>query len=207
MRTKILLSLSLIAGGGAAVVFATSNQGAERASLPPLAESPQTTPIELLEAHPFRLLEPETGTQRPDAPAYAAGWVLVLETDPERLVPRQTEEQVLFVGDEPVRRFNNGDLSGRVVVAVEGPLDLDSAPIYFGEPALPERLSAADRAGQLALAESRGATPLEPRTVAPEVVLADGVELGRYASYLVEAHSPLEVDVVSGLRAERIDWR
>ncbi|MEO0652478.1 MAG: hypothetical protein AAFZ65_17530 [Planctomycetota bacterium] len=207
MRTKTLLTLSLLVAGGAAAVFATSNQGAEREVLPPLAETPQTTPIQLLEAHPFELVQPEQGTMRVDAPTYSSGWLLVLATDPDRLVPRQTEEQVLFVGDQPVRRFNNGDLSGRVVVAVEGELDLESAPIFFGEPALPERLSAADRAAQRSLAESRGARPLVAEMVAPEVVLADGYELGRYASHLIEAHSPLEVDVITGLRAERIYFR
>lgn len=206
MRRETILPLVLVLAAGGAFVVASQEPG--EPPLPELSENPFETPIELIEAHPFRLLDPEPNTVRLDAPAFDQGWLLVLETESERLVRRQTFEHVLFVGDEPVQRFNNGDRSGRVVVTVPGPLDLSQAPAFFGEPELPERLTPNDRAAQLAAAVERGVRPFSADAIAeaavPTVELADGYELGRYASYLIERHAPDEVDVVLGLRAPLI---
>lgn len=202
MRFAKPLSMALVLLGGTAAVVAF--QPRPQRVMPELSQAPFETEIELLEAHPFRLAKAEAHPVLPDEPAYDRGWLLVLGTDPDLLVRRQTEEHVLFVGDQPVRRFNNGEFSGRIVVAVHGELDLTRAPAYFGEPALPERLTPADRTAQLTMAIEQGVRPFSAAAIAavsaPQATLPDGYELGRYASYLIERHAPDEVDVVEGLR-------
>lgn len=204
MRLTTLIPLTLLVAGGAAVVFATQRNSTDRVVQPELSANPQATSIAVVEAHPFTLLEAETNWMLPEQPTFDSGTLLVVETEPDMLVPRQTEEQLLFVGDEPVRRFNNGDVSGRVVVVVPSTIDVTTAPVFFSEALLPERLTGADRADQVALALERGAGAAPAEFTADPVVLADGYELGRLASYLIEEHSPQEVDVITGLRAERI---
>lgn len=202
MRIHTILSAALVLALGGAAVLAFQDRPEQQ--LPELSDDPFATSITLVEAHPFTLLAPEPNPMRPDAPDFDQGLLLVLETDSQMLVRRQTAEHVLFVGDEPVWRLNNGDGSGRVVVAVPGLLELSEAPAFFGDPELPERLTAADRAAQLATARARGARAFSPAAIAdssaPAVELANGYELGRYASYLIERHAPDEVDVIDGLR-------
>ena len=194
--------------GGAAAVQALQDGSDDMRVLPDLSAEPQSTAIELVAVQPFELVEARQNFMRTDAPAFDEGYLAVLATEPEMLVRRQSEEHVLFVGDQPVERYNNGDRSGHVVVLIPGPIDLADAPVYFGEPALPEQLTAADRGAELELARDRGVVAFSADGIAaastPALQLADGYDLDRTASYLIEQYSPLEVDVISGLRAERL---
>lgn len=165
-----------------------------------------TSVINVLEAHPFRLDAAAVHEYRAERPAYDRGWLLVLETDPVLLTPRQTFEPVLYVGDETAQRVNVGDVTGRLVVIVpelDGSIDPAAAPVYFGEPDLPERVTRAAARAELQAARDRGVTghgPLGDRVREP-VQVRDAWELTHFAAGLVEKHSPVETDLISGLRA------
>ena len=48
---------------------------------------------------------------------------------------------MLFVGTQTARRVNPHPVSGHVVAIVPGDFALEEAPIYFGTPQLPERIT------------------------------------------------------------------
>lgn len=174
----------------------------------PLPEVPQALPIELVEVQPFTLETPSTHWMRAEAPSYSEGHVVVLRADPTLLLPRQTYENVLYVGAETATRVNTGERSGHLVAIVPGDVDPQTVPIFLGEPALPENVTADEAARQLGLAVTEGAraqAALEP--VGASVHLADGYELKRFASYLVERYSPDESSLIEGLRVPRLDFR
>ncbi|HKX45338.1 MAG TPA: hypothetical protein VJP77_01345, partial [Planctomycetota bacterium] len=151
-------TFAAVAALGAAVATSVVAFTAQRSpeSFPQLPAVPQAVAVELVEAHAFTLDQPTTHWMRAEQPQYATGHVLVLRTDPELLVPRQTLENVLYVGAETVERVNLGHESGFLVAIVPGEVDLAAAPIFFGEPALPEQVTAAEAARQLGLARERG---------------------------------------------------
>jgi len=165
-----------------------------------------TSIINVLEAHPFQLETAAVHSYRAERPAYDRGWVLVLETDPVLLTPHQTFEPVLYVGDETAERVNVGDVSGRLVVIVpelDGSIDPAAAPVYFGQPDLPERITRAAAGAELQAARDRGVTghgPLGERVHEPQS-FRDAYALTYFAAGLVEKHSPVETDLISGLRA------
>jgi hypothetical protein len=208
--TIAALALLMLAGGAFAV------RQALRETLPPL---PAVTPvggIELIAARPFTLEVPYAHDWRAERPPVAGGVVLVLGVDPDLAFPRQSAEPVLFVGGQTAERLNLGHESGHLVVVVPAPLDaqgqvqldLSTTPIFFGAPALPEQIDAAAAAGELAAARARGIRPPAAPAVAavsqPQVRFHDQSDLRLWASDLIEAWSPTEVDLVAGLRAPRV---
>jgi hypothetical protein len=199
-------ALAAAAIGGGVIAFSGERQIAS--PLPAQPAAPQIQPIELIEATPFRLVEAHTHHYRAEAPRYDAGTLLVLRMAPELLVPRQTFENVLYVGAETAERVNVGDRSGFLVALVPGTPDLSTTPIFWGQPELPERVTAAEAQRQLDLARSAGVTA--PGAAAAQgaareaVELYDSYELLRFASYAVERFSPQEQDLIGGLRAPRI---
>jgi hypothetical protein len=204
-------SLLLLAGGGAALHFALPDD-------PPPA-LPAVTPaggVELVAALPFTLGTPATHEWRKERPAYAAGMLLVLRAPADLLAPRQTAEPVLFVGGQTAERVNTGDFSGMLVAIVPAgldragrvDLDLSATPIFFGAPALPEQIDAAAAQRELGFARTAGIAAPSAATVSaalkPAVAFDDDWQLHLHAADLVERWSPLEADVVSGLRAPRV---
>jgi hypothetical protein len=201
MRNLISVSLACLALGGAAVYGLQDR--ADR-QLPELPAVPQRVDLQLLEVVPFELAVPERHTWRAEQPSYDQGYLLVLAAEPDRLVARQTYENVLYVGTETAERINVGGDSGHLVVLVPGPIDLENSPAFFGEPELPERVTASEAARQLGLARAEGVVPFRNFEVGAPYYAADGYELRRFASHLVERWSPDEADLITGLRAERI---
>lgn len=198
-------ALAAAAIGGGVIAFSGERQ--TPSPLPVQPASPQTQAIELIEATPFRLVEPHTHHYRAEAPSYDVGTLLVLRMSPELLVPRQTFENVLYVGAETAERVNVGQRSGFLVALVPGTPDLSTTPIFWGQPELPERVTAAEAQRQLELAKSAGATAPGAAAAAAAreaVELYDSYELLRFASYAVERFAPDEQDLISGLRAPRI---
>lgn len=198
---------------GAFVTAGIALQGGQEldAGNTPVASQPTQTPISLVEAHPFRLLEPATHFYRAEAPSYDSGYLVVLATAPEALVPRQVAEPVLYLGDETVERVNVGHESGYlvgIVPNVDGSLDLTADPVFFGAPTLPESIDAAGARTELEAAlaagvRAAGADEVE-RVLGELVEVLDHQELLTTASFLVEQYSPEEVDLIGGLRVERI---
>jgi len=128
------------------------------------------------------------------------GTILVLKVKPELVIPRQSEEPVLYVGRQTAMRLNHGNESGHVIAVVPGDVDLTKDPIWFGTPALPERVdeatiktecAKAQQAGIKALsaeqaraAQARGGTRLNASNM--QVLLSDTI------SGLIEQYSPQE---------------
>jgi hypothetical protein len=180
---------------------------------PPLPAATPVGGVTLIEARPFTLDVPYTHDWRAERPQVTAGVLLVLGVDPDLVHPRQGLEPVLYVGDQTVERINFGGESGHVVAVVPAPvdgqghvaLDLSRTPIYFGTPALPEQVDAATVAQELAAAQARGIAPPTAAAVAavsqPEVRFHDSYDVRVFAADLIEAWSPMETDLVSGLRA------
>lgn len=207
LRNVLILSaVSLgLAGGSTALALGGF---APWQGLPELPENLHAQGIELVEAHPFGLDVPEVHYYRAEQPSYDSGLLLVLRTERDMLVPRQTLEPVLYVGSETAERVNFGGDSGHAIVIVPGMTleALAESPIYFGTPELPERVTAGSAALELDAARAAGiAAPAAVQDAArPATQFEDGYELREFASTLIEVYSPSERDLVEGLRAPRV---
>jgi hypothetical protein len=200
----------LLAGGGLALHLALPDD-----PLPPIPALPAGS-VELIAARPFTLAAPATHWWRKEQPIYKAGMLLVLRAPVDMLTERQVAEPVLYVGAQTAERVNVGDSSGMLVAIVPAELDsqgrvaldLAAQPIFFGTPALPEQVDAQTVASELAAARRAGIAPPTHAQVAAalqeQVAFDDESQLHLHAADLIEHYAPLEVDVVSGLRAPRL---
>jgi len=208
-----VLSLALLAGGVTAVSSLLVADGP-----PPLPHTGLDAVVTVVHVRPFVTNEPFTHWWRAERPSFDAGLLLVLEvSDPTLIHPRQTAEPVLFVGDQTVERLNSGYESGHLVALLpaarnaQGGVDVDLSrlPIYFDLPALPESIDgpAAQAALARALAAGIGAQSAEElaAVTSAQVTFVDVGDVHAHAADLIETWSPLEVDLVSGLRAPRLD--
>ncbi|MEQ1568661.1 MAG: hypothetical protein ABMA64_23685 [Myxococcota bacterium] len=121
-------------------------------------------------ARPFTLATPEPWHWRSDRPLVREGVILQLRVDPAKLVPLQTAEPVLYVGEWPAMRFNWDWNGGCAVVVVPGRLE-PSTRLTWGAPELPERITpeaaratsaraAAPDGARIAAALAAGGAPL-----------------------------------------------
>ena len=166
---------------------------------PPVPPTP--APVdEVLYARPFTLNEAMRFDWCKEPFNLTRGTILVLKVKPELVIPRQSEEPVLYVGRQTAMRLNHGNESGHVIAIVPGDVDLTKDAIWFGTPALPERVDAAtiktesakaEQAGIKALtaeqaraAQDRGGTRLSAPNM--QVLLSDTI------SVLIEQYSPQE---------------
>lgn len=220
-RSRKLLAPLAIAGFAAAVVAvllvqnraadsspAPSPQNAAATSATPLVQPRRRTQLALLHAERFAVQRPYQHLWRADRPWVESGWILVLQTDPELLRPRQVKESVLYVGAQTAERINHGT-SGRVVVLVPGDQALASAPIFLGDAALPEELLQTHIDAQLKAAVAAGAIPTPAETVQQVTVpgrpaFETDYELRQRAIDLVEIHSPQEKALIEGWRVPRL---
>jgi len=178
----------------------------------PLPGNPALEPVELVDALPFVLDQEFEHTWRKEQPLFRAGYLLVLRGDEAFLRPRQTAEPVLYVGRQTAERLNAATGSGHLVCLVPAPLaadgtvalDLAATPIWFGAPDLPERIdeSKLRRAYDDALASGVKAPggSLPPQAPDQVVYLRDRNQLDLVIADLIEKFSPLETDLVDGLR-------
>jgi len=211
MTTRFVLPsllVLLLAAGVAALVSSLPDE-------PPAL--PAATPvggIDVLYARPFTTDVPWTHVWRAEQPKVQAGWVLVLAVDPDLVHPRQSAEPILYVGDQTAERVNLGNESGHVVAIVPAPLDasgavgldLSRAPIFFGEPGLPEQVTAAKASAELASAVARGIAAPTAQTLAnvtqPQVSFTNDWELHAWCSDLIQTWSPQETDLIATLRVQ-----
>lgn len=209
--------------GAAAVLLAATAAGlwmTGPSSEPGHTQAPSPPPPhphgvhELLAARPFLCDEPFLHDWRAVPQSFDAGWLLVLEVDPEVARLRQVAHAVLYVGDQTAQRINSGE-SGRLVALVPtargtdgAPLPvLDDAPIWFGTPELPERVDAARLAEERALADRAGYAPFDAPAIAQArsaggatLEVARRHDLDFAIADWIEEHSPAEVDLVRSLR-------
>ena len=203
----------------AAAAFGVGGTALVRVRPPEPRSEPGPTPRGvrgIVLAQPFAMQQSFPHYWRAEMPQVVGGWLVVLEVDPELVVPRQLAEPVLYVGDQTAERVNVGDVSGRLIAIVPSrldasgapELDLARAPIWFGAPDLPERVDARTVGVERARAQAAGIAPLAAQTIAsaragagPTLVFADRTELERYAAGLVLAWAPEERELAESLLA------
>ena len=135
----------------------------------------------------------------------SAGMLIVVEVDPDLVIPRDALEPVLYAGNVTVQRLNHGHRSGRVIGIIPGTVDLTSTPIWFGTPELPERVTAGTVRSERALAERAGIRPLPAERIGavmqPAVTAPDLASLLRnVAAELVYEYSPQEKELADTWR-------
>ncbi len=161
----------------------------------------------LLYARPFTLEEPYTYVYTKEQPEISRGYILVLEVDPQRAQPRQTDMPVLFVGSRPAELTNRGDKSGRIIVLVPGDTVLSESPLFYGTTELPERIDQAQAVQQRDLALEIGVQP-RPATEIESAFDKGGDTLAvrqiddvyRELADLIEEYSPEESDLIEAYR-------
>ena len=138
---------------------------------------------------------------------FSSGLLLALEVFPALALPRQTAEPVLYVGDVPAERLNVGYPSGRLLVLIPGEPDLQALPVFFGPPALPERIDPAHAAGDLAQARAQGLTGFSAQDLqqaqaagGEALSLSDSRGLDHAIADWIEAWAPDEQERATNLR-------
>jgi len=147
--------------------------------------------------------EPHVYTWTRDQPRLLRVSLLVVEVEPDCVVPRQVGVPVLYVGESPAERINVGWPSGRLVVLTPGHVDLATTPVFFGSDELPERVD--PERGRWELERARrtagGARVHETATTAlPPLHLADPVALYAAAADLIDEWAPDESERAGLLR-------
>lgn len=107
-------------------------------------------------ARSFTLDEPVRYAWAADVETITEGTILVLEVDRRYLYHRAVAEPVLYVGERSAWRLSHDTELGRVVAVVPGEVDLETTPIFFGSPALPEQVDAKQGAVELSRAVASG---------------------------------------------------
>ena len=154
--------------------------------------------IDIERIQPFRLKKSFKYDWRRDQPDVRSGLLVVFKVDPDLLTPRNALEPVLYAGNQTVQRLNHGHESGFVIGIIPEQIDLSKEPIWFGTPALPDRIDAEMIARERTKAERSGiflalnSTEIQRRTEDP-VVAADLTALLReQAANLLLEFSPQE---------------
>lgn len=191
------------------------------AQVPPVPVRPAPI-VDIVVAQPFELAEAYEHLWRLERPRVKSGYLLVLRVDRDLVYPRQLAEPVLYVGHQTAERLNVGYHSGHVVAIVPANIDdpthpefidLGEARIFFGSPAMPERVDTETIAWEHRRAVEAGIEPIKsPRLEAARRrggrrrTLVDKRELVHAAMMRVAEYSPQEQDLVGGvLSAEELE--
>jgi hypothetical protein len=159
----------------------------------------------VLFAQRFTLDTPYKNTWSKDRAKVSTGVLVVLEVDPAYVLPRNSLEPVLYAGNFTVHRLNHGYPSGRVIGIVPGNVDLTSAPIWFGSPELPERVTGSIVQAERARAERAGVKAFARASISsverPAIAAKDLATLLRdVATNLVYQYSPQEKELADSWR-------
>lgn len=159
---------------------------------------PTPAPVkDILFAQPFTLETPFIHTFSKERARVSNGLLIVVEVDPALVIPRNTLEPVLYAGNVAVQRLNHGEQSGRVIGIVPGSINLATAPIWFGTPELPERVTESTVQRERGLAERAGVRAFPSARISsiqrPVIAAKDLATLLRtVAADLVYEYSPQE---------------
>ena len=202
-----LLSFTLIAAlAPSALAQDPLAQDAETSALLPLPATP--APIrQVVAAVPFSVAEPFPSEYRADRHLISRGWIVVLTAEPALLIPRQTEDAILYAGAQTAERVNTGSKSGYLVAIVPQSWREDGTAVpfsqtrfWFGTPGLPERVTAQIIRAEIALADRAGLAALAPEAAAricadgaPTEQPKDRTALWNRALELVARYSPDEL--------------
>jgi hypothetical protein len=172
--------------------------------VPSVPDTPSAV-IDVVFARPFTLEKGYKYDWSKDRPIVSSGTLVVLKVDPAFVYPRNAAEPVLYVGDRTAQRLNRGHKSGHVVAIVPGKIDLARAPIWFGRPELPERVTAQTIRSERAMAEAADIKPFaaeKTRTRDQDRLRAPNLSslLREHVAKLVLQYSPQEKDLVETWR-------
>ncbi|MFO0974453.1 MAG: hypothetical protein U1A27_13580 [Phycisphaerae bacterium] len=196
----LLVGLALVSGG--------------MADAPKPAAAPPATPHavnDLLVARPFHLDNGYQNDWRKERATVRDGYVIVLAVERELVHPRQTAEPILYVGNQTAERLNIGYDSGHVVALVPAPIDLATAPIWFGTPGLPEQVDAAKITDQRRTAEQAGIRPIAGAKVdaalksgGARLTALDKNDLLRQIVPLVRTFAPTEHELAQSMALQPV---
>lgn len=161
--------------------------------------------IDIERIQPFRLEQSFKYEWRRDQPDVQSGLLVVFKVDTNLVTPRNALEPVLYAGNQTVQRLNHGHESGFVIGIIPEQIDLSKEPIWFGTPALPERIDAKMIARERTKAERAGILPLkstdiQSRTQDPVVVSDLTTLLREQAANLLLEFSPQEKQLADSWR-------
>lgn len=179
-----------------------TGQNVERGRERPATPAPVKN---ILFAQPFTLETPFTNTFSKERAVVSNGVLIVVEVDPALVIPRNTLEPVLYAGNVAVQRLNHGERSGRVIGIVPGTINLATAPIWFGTPQLPERVTQSTVQYERGLAEKAGVRAFSSERLSgiqrPAIAAKDLATLLRtVAADLVYQYSPQEKQLADSWR-------
>jgi len=146
---------------------------------------------------PFRLEQSFKFGWARNTPDVQSGLLVVFKVNPELVVPKNALEPVLYAGNLTVQRLNQGDKSGFVLAIIPEQIDLTKEPVWFGSPALPERIGPKWIEEERSRAEKTGiepvqATEIKSRTLEPVVVSDLSTLLRNEGAALLLKYSPQE---------------
>lgn len=195
LATALVLSLLVLAHG-------VAGQNVERSRERPATPAPVK---DILFAQPFTLETPFINTFSKERARVSNGVLIVVEVNPALVIPRNTLEPVLYAGNVAVQRLNHGEQSGRVIGIVPGTIDLTTAPIWFGTPELPERVTESTVQYERGLAERAGVRAFPAAKLSsiqrPVIATKDLATLLRtVAANLVYQYSPQEKQLADSWR-------
>lgn len=200
-----VLCAALAMASGCHAQSATMRADRGAASEPGAAPATPAAVAEIVAVQPFRLREGYRYTWLKEAPVVSAGVLVVLKVDPAYVTPRNAGEPVLFAGDVTVQRLNQGHRSGHVVGIIPGEVDLAAAPVWFGRPQLPERVTPEIIRDERALADKTGVKAFSAAAI--DGARLDPVEADTLADLLrgpagdlVLRYAPDEKDLVAAWR-------
>jgi hypothetical protein len=216
MRKTLLTLVLLSAFGAGGLLLATGQRQPVRvAGSAPRTRAPDAPVRGIVYAQPFRLEQPTTHWWRQERPSYSAGWLLVLDVDPQLVRAMARPEPMLYVGHEVAERVNHPS-GGRLVVIVPSPAgddgfptrDLAAQKVWFGAPALPEQTDVS--AVEQAYAAATDALPFSAAEIAfararagAPIVFDTRAALDRQTGNLLLEHAPEEPDLAQALLRTR----
>lgn len=161
--------------------------------------------VDVIRIQPFRLEKPYKFDWRKERPDVRSGLLVVIKVDTSLVKPTNNLEPVLYAGNQTVQRLNQGYESGFIIGIIPATIDLSKEPIWFGTPALPERIDAKTIAAERRKALGAGIKPLRSADIKNRTQQVAAVPdlitlLRRIAADLILEFSPQEKQL-----AER--WR
>jgi hypothetical protein len=217
MTIKLIFGAALIVTvASTTAVLATHQNGDLDSSLDLPTVATAELPVNLVYARAFELGVPAQHMWSAEQAIYSEGVLVVLEANPTWLAPRQSAEPVIYVGDQVLERINTGYPSGQLVGIVPGMSleELANAPIFFGQPALPESIGAEHISAELGAAVTSGLTGpgaalvgAASDAVGGTLTASDLRDLYESASYVIERYSPEETSLIEGLRVTRVEFK
>lgn len=182
----------IYAGIAAAILMASCSSAAnvEAQSRPEAANAPRPAgkldipmmDLKLIYAQPFKVEDAFTHYWEKERKQYKSGTLIVIEADKDFIFPRNTLEPVLYAGTQTVQRLNQGHLSGRVIGIIPGEQDLSALSIWYGAPALPERLTDDVIEEQFSAAQKAGLKSIPNATI--DMALVEPVQEKNLTDYL-----------------------